>query len=62
MKKIVAVSMVAVLATTVFLSGCNTSKKNESSSDTPDSTTSSLSSDVKSDTIPQTTVESTKFF
>lgn len=59
MKKIVAVSMVAVLATTVFLSGCNTSKKNESSSDTPDSTTSSLSSDVKSDTIPQTTVEST---
>lgn len=47
MKKIVAVSMVAVLATTVFLSGCNTSKKNESSSDTPDSTTSSLSSDVK---------------
>ena len=27
MKKIVAVSMVAVLATTVFLSGCNTSKK-----------------------------------
>lgn len=33
MKKIVAVSMVAVLATTVFLSGCNTSKKNESSSD-----------------------------
>lgn len=51
--------MVAVLATTVFLSGCNTSKKNESSSDTPDSTTSSLSSDVKSDTIPQTTVEST---
>ena len=50
MKKIVAVSMVAVLATTVFLSGCNTSKKNESSSDTPDSTTSSLSSDVKSET------------
>lgn len=47
MKKIVAVSMVAVLATTVFLSGCNTSKKNESSSDTPNSTTSSLSSDVK---------------
>lgn len=58
MKKIVAVSMVAVLATTVFLSGCNTSEKNESSSDTPDSTTSSLSSDVKSDTIPQTTVSS----
>lgn len=47
MKKIVAVSMVAVLATTVFLSGCNTSKKNESSSDTHNSTTSSLSSDVK---------------
>lgn len=59
MKKIVAVSMVAVLATTVFLSGCNTSEKNESFSDTPDSTTSSLSSDVKNDTIPQTTVEST---
>lgn len=58
MKKIVTVSMIAVLATTVFLSGCNTSEKHESSSDSSDRTTSSVSSDVKNDTIPQTTVSS----
>lgn len=58
MKKIATVSMIAVLATTVFLSGCNTSEKHESSSDSSDRTTSSISSDVKNDTIPQTTVSS----
>ena len=56
MKKIATVSMIAVLATTVFLSGCNTSEKHESSSDSSDRTISSASSDVKNDTIPQTTV------
>jgi len=58
MKKIATVSMIAVLATTVFLSGCNTSEKHESSSDSSDRTTSSISSDVINDTIPQTTVSS----
>ena len=59
MKKIVAISMIVAIAIAVYLSGCNTNEKHESFSDASNRVTSSVSSDVKNDTIPQTAVEST---